>query len=670
MARWIIAFVVAAGVGYLAVPLARGRAFKAGWFERSSQTRRRRSRRRPTHGGLVLAVSLTAGSLLAGPSQPVVRAVVLACVVAVVTGAQAEQGKGPAWVPRAGRLAAAAAVPLVGVRAVLTGNEALDAVGTALIALILMAGVRSIERTDATAPLVAGISSAGLLIVAVLADDPVAPAAAALVGACGAMVANTWPPAIVRIGTIGPTALGAALTAVAIELNPGIASPRSALVPACCLAVLATAALIRQWDRRLRARRWRPRVALPLAAAAGALAAIGIARSSIEPGVALAVTLAPVLLLAVVALTAPRRTAGDPGSTRTMLVGGAVVAIVALAAVAGWLALDARRSMERGREHAIAGLDAARGGDLEAAQAQFAQADAAFAEAADALENPVVRLGDAVPVAAQNLRNARVLADVGQDLSSTAVAVSERAGADDLQMVDGVFPLGAAAEVGDELGRALATLTSASERLDASRSPFLLEEVRAGSAAVEARIDDAAASIEVAAEATRLLPGLLGQDEDRRWIVALLTPSELRGAGGLAGDYAELQTTAGAVDLVGTYSAAELKSATDPQVQGELLPPIYHEQYGGFSPSYFWQNLSVTPDVPTFAGGVATTFPALPFGGEVGGCRDHRPDRRRGAARAHRADHGAPLARADHGRQRPRRAPLRAVRPADAGPAR
>ena len=134
-----------------------------------------------------------------------------------------------------------------------------------------------------------------------------------------------------------------------------------------------------------------------------------------------------------------------------------------------------------------------------------------------------------------------------------------------------------------------------------------------------ARIEDAAASIEVAAEATRLLPGLLGQDEDRRWIVALLTPSELRGAGGLAGDYAELQTTAGAVDLVETYSAAELKSATDPQVQGELLPPIYHEQYGGFSPSYFWQNLSVTPDVPTFASSVAATFPALPFGGEVGG---------------------------------------------------
>ena len=136
--------------------------------------------------------------------------------------------------------------------------------------------------------------------------------------------------------------------------------------------------------------------------------------------------------------------------------------------------------MERGREHAIAGLEAARAGDLEAAQAQFAQADAAFAEAADALDHPAVRLGDAVPVAAQNLRNARVLADIGQDLSGTAIAVSERAGADDLQMVDGVFPLDAAADVGDELGGALATLTSAAERLHAADSPLLLEEVRRG----------------------------------------------------------------------------------------------------------------------------------------------------------------------------------------------
>ena len=70
-----------------------------------------------------------------------------------------------------------------------------------------------------------------------------------------------------------------------------------------------------------------------------------------------------------------------------------------------------------------------------------------------------------------------------------------------------------------------------------------------------ARVEDAAASIEVAAEATRLLPGPPGPGRDRRWIVAVLTPSELRGAGGLAGDYAELRATDGAVDLVETYPA-------------------------------------------------------------------------------------------------------------------
>ncbi len=135
-----------------------------------------------------------------------------------------------------GQVAAAAALPLVGIRAELTGGTVSDAVLTVLAALVLMRGIRSIERTDAVAPFVVAVSAAGLLLVAARGDDVVAPAAAALVGAAGAMAASTWPPALVRIGTIGPTALGAGLTAVAVELSTRRSSaPRSALVPAFCL---------------------------------------------------------------------------------------------------------------------------------------------------------------------------------------------------------------------------------------------------------------------------------------------------------------------------------------------------------------------------------------------------------------------------------------------------
>ena len=43
---------------------------------------------------------------------------------------------------------------------------------------------------------------------------PVAAVAAAVLGGSIGMVAHTWPPAAVRIGGIGPSVLGVALTAV------------------------------------------------------------------------------------------------------------------------------------------------------------------------------------------------------------------------------------------------------------------------------------------------------------------------------------------------------------------------------------------------------------------------------------------------------------------------
>ena len=102
MARWTIALVLAAAVGYVGVSRGSRWAFEHGWFERGTQTRRRRSQRRPTHGGVVLAVAIAAGSAVAGPGEPVVRAVVLACVLSVVFGARAERGKGQAWIVQVG----------------------------------------------------------------------------------------------------------------------------------------------------------------------------------------------------------------------------------------------------------------------------------------------------------------------------------------------------------------------------------------------------------------------------------------------------------------------------------------------------------------------------------------------------------------------------------------
>jgi UDP-N-acetylmuramyl pentapeptide phosphotransferase/UDP-N-acetylglucosamine-1-phosphate transferase len=612
--------VLSALVGLMAVPRGRRRAFKAGWFERSTQTRRRRSQRRPTHGGLVLAAAIGAGALVGGPSQPVTRASLAALVFGVAAGWRAEQGDGPTWLPLIGRLATAAAVPVLGIRAALTGSDAVDAAITAVGALLVIVGLRRAERIDGLLPLLVTLAAAPLLVVAVRGGDTTAPALAALVGAALAALSYTWPPAAVRLGEIGPTVAGGALAAAAIALSPDVSAPRSMVVPLLALLPIGVAAVVPQWGRRLRNRGIDPRWSIGLVATCAAVAAERLAAGALEPATAAGLGAVPVAVLAVVGLASSA--GAEPGEHRARnvaLVGLGSLVLLGAAGVAGVLALDARRAMLVGREAATDGLAAAQGGDLERAQVLFADADAAFADASTSLDNPIVRLGELVPGIAPNLRNARTLADVGGDLSSTAVAVAERAGADDLLVVDGRFPVEAARQVSAELTPALDTLRSATARLEAADSPLLLGEVRDGAGAVAERIEEATDSIEVAAEATRLAPALLGADEDRRWMVAVLAPAEQRGAGGLAGDFAELRTSNGDIDLVERLPAATLNAATDRDVQLAALPSIYRERYGGFRPGRFWQNLSATPDVPTFAEAIASSYPLLPTGGPVDG---------------------------------------------------
>jgi hypothetical protein len=173
--------------------------------------------------------------------------------------------------------------------------------------------------------------------------------------------------------------------------------------------------------------------------------------------------------------------------------------------------------------------------------------------------------------------------------------------------------------VSADLEVALATLEASTARLEDAASPYLLDEVRRGSDEVGQRIADATESIEVASEATRLVPNLLGADGDRRWIVALLTPSEQRGAGGFAGDYAELRGAAGDVELVRTIPASELNGATDAEVQRSVVPAVYRTSYGGYRVGQLWQNLSATPDIPTFGEAIAVAFPLTRGGGPVDG---------------------------------------------------
>jgi UDP-N-acetylmuramyl pentapeptide phosphotransferase/UDP-N-acetylglucosamine-1-phosphate transferase len=623
VSAWFVALLAAAAIATWVPGPLRARAFKGGWFERSSETDRSRAQRRPTHGGVVAALAMAVAALLAGPGEPVARAALVALLVATVTGALDEHHHRPLALA-AGRVAAAFAVPLAGARAELTGVVATDVVLTALGALALIGGLAALDRTDGAMPLVAGITGAGLLVAAVGVDEaPVAAVAAGVAGAGLAIAGQALPPGSLLSGRTGPAAFGAVLAAALVGHDPGVAAPTSAAVPLLFGAVPVAALLFRGLGLRLAERRIPPAAALGASAVLAALGAVLVDGGDVSLVVGTALALVPIAVLSAVALTSGRP-AGLAPRPRWVLpaLAGATVAAVVVAGAAGLAAVDARGDVLAGREHAQAGLSAAREGELEAAQASFAEAEARFAIADDRLSSPLVAVAErTIPGVAQNLRAAGALIDSGRDLALTAVAVADRAGAEDLQVVDGRVPIEAAAEVGAELAEARAVLATTQHRLVDIDSPWLVDEARAASASLATQVADADESIQVAAETTRLLPALLGGDGARRWFVAILSTSELRGAGGLLGNYAVLTADDGAVALERSGGIAELNSSTDRDGVDVALPAVYREQYSSWSPERFWQNLPVTPDFPTMGEAVTTLAPrsdAGPVDGVIG----------------------------------------------------
>src|SRR5262245_12780651 len=175
MSPWFVALAVSTALAVLVPPRFRRRAFHRGWFERSGETDRPRSRRRPTHGGIAAALAVAAGSLVAGVGEPATRAALGGSAIALLVTRWGDRRRGPAWLVPLSRVVSAAVVPLAGVRADFTGTEAVDAVLLGALALLVIGGLAVLEPTDGATPAVTSAAAVGLLVVAIGVDDPAAP---------------------------------------------------------------------------------------------------------------------------------------------------------------------------------------------------------------------------------------------------------------------------------------------------------------------------------------------------------------------------------------------------------------------------------------------------------------------------------------------------------------
>ena len=244
------------------------------------------------------------------------------------------------------------------------------------------------------------------------------------------------------------------------------------------------------------------------------------------------------------------------------LVGGLLLLLVALALLAIPF-LKAPSHAEAARSDLEGARAALAAGDLPAAEAHVQSAR----RHADEVQGAVQGFGGDVwhlfPVAGGPVRDVRHLGNALDELTSvseTALATWPQVNGDEAQLLgDGRVDLGALERLtatGDELAQRLTTAEKELESVADQRLAGGQRFAQARDSALEqvAPLNDA---LDKLSPVLHALPGLLGAKEERKFLIAMLNPSELRYSGGAVLALSELTTEDGRFELSETFDAAE-----------------------------------------------------------------------------------------------------------------
>lgn len=449
-----------------------------------------------------------------------------------------------------------------------------------------------------------------------LARGPVPVAALSMAAAAGAAFAPGAPTAVHTVDVVLRAALAAAVTAASARARRQVwlfAATATVIAGTGAaydwLAFLATGAALAMLmlDRRS----W-----IVGAFIGGCLSQV-LLRLDLGPTTGTSATVASAIaaLLVVSGLRRARRSTRQRSLLAAgILAGAAVVCSGAFALAAAGAVDDVHDGIGAGK----AGLGAARQGDVQEASGRFDRAADAFDRAHTDLDRWWVRPALAVPVVGHQLRAVRTLSVAGKDLAGAAAAASLELDLKGLRLTRGAIDIAAVERAAGALASARRALDRAAANVEEARSPWLVPPLGEAIADLNGRVTEARRDVGTASEVLNLAGPMLGRDGPRRWFVAVVTPAENRGSGGLVGNVGEITATAGKLDLVDVQRVARLNEAVDDAAAARVLPRVYAEAYSAWNVPAKLQNVTVASDFPTAAEALESVLP-LAGRGDVDG---------------------------------------------------
>jgi len=287
----------------------------------------------------------------------------------------------------------------------------------------------------------------------------------------------------------------------------------------------------------------------------------------------------------------------------------AAVLLVVVAAISVIVGLSLRSSADAGVTAAREGLAAARAGDTAELTAQLERAQEELQQANDTINSPLLSPLSYVPIAAQHLRSFSTATEQASIVASEALATTRDVDVESLQLRQGQFDLDLLASLAPQLQTTALRLEEATRAIEADRSPWLLPLVDDQLQSLVDEVVEVLPEARLAASAAEVVPGLLGADGERRYLMLFGSPGESREFGGFVGGYALLGIQGGSLNLVASGSINDLVDSDNKDPLDD--PSSYPVEYVAVDPGVFPQNLTSTPNIFLIARAVQDVFPEL-----------------------------------------------------------
>ncbi len=330
-----------------------------------------------------------------------------------------------------------------------------------------------------------------------------------------------------------------------------------------------------------------------------------------------------VAIVVAVALTAAGLRWRSRRSRRLVL--GAIVAYGAVAAIGtaatAWNGADVADDLRTAERSVDDALDQILRGDTDGARTSLETALDRLDTVESSMGSPVTTSAALVPVVAQHRRAALDVSRSAGDAMTTIVAELDAFDLDAVMAGPGTVDLAAVSELEAPMLDFQRQLRKVIDTVEEVRSPWLIDRVAEELDDLDGTVEDQLDRTDLAVDVIRTAPAMLGADEKRTYFLAFMTPSEVRGLGGLMGLWAEITAEDGRIEM-STFSrvdalARALETSQETFViEGPQEWLSRYSEFGFAGPSSppgttvgTWGNVTMSPDSAATGQVIAQLYP-------------------------------------------------------------